>query len=298
MRLPTTTELEGVNLAVVGIPFDTATSFRPGARFGPAAIRNISSILRPYHPGHEIDLFDYLSAIDYGDLPVVPGNTERTLELVAEALDQLLEADVFPLILGGDHTVTLAELRAHAKRHGPMAVVHLDAHGDAWDEYFGERYFHGTILRRAAEEGLLLADRSIQAGIRGPLYGEHDLHAPEEFGFRVITASELRELGFARFGSEVRERVGDSPTLLTFDIDFVDPAHAPATGTPEVGGFTSAEALEFIRALNGIRLVGFDCVEVAPAYDTVSETTALLAANIAHEAMALHAVSVRALKRR
>jgi agmatinase len=294
MRLPHTTELEGVNLAIVGIPFDTATSFRSGARFGPAAIRNVSSILRPYHPLHEVDIFDHLSAIDYGDLGVVPGNTVRTLELAAEALEPLLEADVFPLVLGGDHTVTLAELRALAKRYGPLAVVHFDAHGDAWEAYFGERYFHGTILRRAAEEGLLLPGRSMQAGIRGPLYGADDLRTPEEFGFRVITASELREFGFASFGSEVRKRVGSAPVLLTFDIDFVDPAYAPATGTPEVGGFTSAEALEYIRALTGIRLVGCDCVEVAPAYDTAGETTALLAANIAYEMMALHTVSMRA----
>jgi agmatinase len=293
MRLPSTADLEGVNLAVVGIPFDTATSFRPGARFGPAAIRDISAILRPYHPGHGIDLFDLLSAVDYGDLAVVPGNTERTLELAAEGLGRLLEAGVFPIVLGGDHTVALAELRAHAGRHGPVAVVHLDAHGDGWDAYFGESYFHGTILRRASEEGLLLPDRSIQAGIRGPLYGAQDLRMPEEFGFRVITATELRELGAARFGAAVRDRVGDAPVFVTFDIDFVDPAYAPATGTPEVGGFTSSETLEFVRALTGIRLVGFDCVEVAPSYDTASQTTSLLAANVVHEAMALHAVSLQ-----
>ena len=293
MRLPSPADLDGVNLAVVGIPFDTATSFRPGARFAPAAIRDISAILRPYHPGHAIDLFDRLSAVDYGDLDVVPGNTERTLEVAAEALGPVLDAGIFPIVLGGDHTVALAELRAHAGHYGPVAVVHLDAHGDGWDAYFGERYFHGTILRRAAEEGLLLPDSSIQAGIRGPLYGAQDLRIPEEFGFRVLTASELRELGSAGFGDAVRERVGDAPVFVTFDVDFVDPAYAPGTGTPEVGGFTSSETLELIRALTGIRLVGFDCVEVAPAYDTASQTTALLAANVVHEAMALHAVSLQ-----
>src|SRR5207244_4204090 len=165
--------------------------------------RSISPRLRPYHPGHGLDVFDVLSVVDYGDLPVVPGNMERTLEAVTEALAPILEADVVPLALGGDHSVTLAELRALAKRHGPVAVVHLDAHGDAWDAYFGERYFHGTILRRAFEEGLLLPDRSIQAGIRGPLYGPDDLGAPEQFGFRVVQTTELRELGPGGFAREV-----------------------------------------------------------------------------------------------
>jgi agmatinase len=232
MRLPALQNLEGVDAVAVGIPFDTATSFRPGARFGPEAIRSASALLRPFHPAFGIDLLDSLSVVDYGDLPVAPGDTIETYKRVEEALAPVAEAGVFPLGMGGDHAVTLAELRVLARAHGPLALVQLDAHGDTWEEYFGQRYFHGTTFRRAVEEGLVEAEDSVQAGMRGSLYGAADLDASRELGFRVIPSDELRALGPGGFAAAVRERVGDRPVFLSFDVDFLDPAYAPGTGTP------------------------------------------------------------------
>jgi agmatinase len=196
---------------------------------------------------------------------------------------------VFPVVLGGDHSITLAELRALHRRHGPMALVHLDAHGDTWYEYFGQRYYHGTTFRRAAEEGLIDPAASIQAGMRGSLYGPEDITAARELGFTVLSTRELRDLGAAGYGDLVRGRVGGRPAFLSFDVDFCDPAFAPGTGTPEIGGPSSSEALEFVRALHGIGLVGSDVVEVAPPYDSPGQPTALLGATIAWEAISLHA---------
>jgi agmatinase len=291
MRAPHVTDLAGVDAAIYGIPFDTATTYRTGARFGPEAIRSASALLRPYHPAHDVDIFDVLSGIDYGDLPISPGDIERTYGQVEAGLAPLLEAGALPLVLGGDHSITLAELRALARRYGPLALVQLDSHTDTWDEYFGQRYFHGTTFRRAAEEGLVDPDRSTQAGMRGSLYGREDLAGAEELGFRVVPADELRELGPERLGAEVRERASDGPIFFSFDIDFVDPAYAPGTGTPEVGGFTSAETLACVRALSGVYLVGFDCVEVSPPYDSPGQQTALLAANVVWEVIALYALA-------
>ncbi len=291
MRLPNVTELEGVDVAVVGIPFDTAISFKSGARFGPAAIRDVSVALRPYHRYHGVDLFDHVSAVDYGDLSTVPGNIERTYELISEGLDPIVSSDVLPVVLGGDHSITLAELRALSVRHGPLALVQLDAHVDTAVDYFGERYSHGTMFRRAVEEGIVKGDRSVQAGIRGPLYDSTDLHSADDLGYRVITSDELRELGPSRFAESVRDRVGDTPTFLSFDIDFVDPAYAPGTGGPEVAGFTSVETVSFLRALTGLRLVGCDCVEVSPPYDSAGQLTAHMGANAVWEMLALIAVA-------
>jgi agmatinase len=290
MRLPHVTDLEGVDAAVYGIPFDTATSYRTGPRFGPEAIRSASALLRPYHPVHDLDLVAALSMVDYGDLPVAPGDAEGTYARVEEGLAPIVEAGVFPLALGGDHSITLAELRVLARRHGPLALVHLDAHADTWESYFGQRYFHGTTFKRAVEEGLLDAGASVQAGMRGPLYGTSDLDGARELGFRLIASEELRALGPDGYATEVRERLGGRPVFLSFDVDFLDPAYAPGTGTPEVGGFTTADALAFLRALRGIRLVGADVVEVSPPYDGPGQTTALAAANVAFELLALHAL--------
>jgi agmatinase len=292
MRLPFVLELGGVDVAIVGVPFDTATSFRPGARFGPSSIRAASALLRPYHAIHRLDLFEHLSVIDYGDTPIVPGNVERTYALIAEALAPLLDSCVVPIVLGGDHSITLAELRVLSAKHGPLALVQLDAHGDTWDEYFGERYSHGTTFRRAVEEGLLAPARSIQAGLRGSLYHERDLQTSEDLGFRVVRADDLQTIGDG-FGEIVRQRVGDAPVFISFDIDFVDPAFAPATGTPEVAGFTSRETVGYLRQLTGLNIVGCDCVEVAPAYDSPGEPTAILAANVVWELLALLAVHGR-----
>jgi agmatinase len=288
MRLPHVTELDGVDAAAIGIPFDTGTSFRSGARFGPEAIRSASSLLRPFHTGFGLDLVESVATIDYGDLPVAPGDTEGTYRRVEEALKPVVEAGVFPLVMGGDHSITLAELRVLA-RNGPLALVQLDSHTDTWESYFGQRYFHGTTFKRAVEEGLVDAEASVQAGIRGSLYAEADLDDARELGFRVIPSEELRTLGPDGFSAAVRERAGDRPVFLSFDIDFLDPAYAPGTGTPEVAGFSTAEAVALLRSLRGIRLAGCDVVEVSPPYDGAGQPTALAAANVLWELLALRA---------
>jgi agmatinase len=283
----------GVDVAVLGAPFDTATSFRPGARFGPEAIRSASSLLRPYHPALDVDVFETLSVIDGGDLPVTPGNARRTAEQLAAALEPLMQAGVVPLVLGGDHSVVLGELRSQAAVHGPVAVVLLDAHADVWDQYYGEKYFHGTPFRRAVEEGVVDPSRSIMAGMRGPLYSRHDLDAPQELGFEVISDDELRLLSPADYGGRVRARVGDGPAFLSFDVDVLDPGFAPATGTPEVAGLVPRDAIAFVRSLAGVRFSGFDVVEVSPPYDGPGQVTALHAAAIVYEMLALLAVARR-----
>jgi agmatinase len=291
MRLPYLTDLAGVDAAAIGIPFDTATSFRSGARFGPEAIRSVSVLLRPHHPALDIDLHEALSIVDYGDLPVAPGDTEGTYRRIETALAPVVDAGVFPLVLGGDHSITLAELRALARRHGPMALVQLDSHTDTWDEYFDQKYFHGTTFRRAAEEGLIEPAASVQAGMRGSVFAGTDLDDARALGFTVIPSEELRALGPEGYAREVRARVADQPVFLSFDIDFLDPAFAPGTGTPEVAGFSTAEAHALLRALRGIRLVGCDIVEVAPPYDSPGQQTALAAANVALDLLALRALS-------
>jgi agmatinase len=208
MRLPHVTELADVDAAAVGIPFDTATSFRPGARFGPEAIRSASVLLRPYHPALGVDVLEALSVVDYGDLAVAPGDTEGTYRRIETGLTPLVEAGAFPLLLGGDHSITLAELRVLARRHGPMALVQLDSHTDTWDEYFEQRHFHGTTFRRAAEEGLIEPTASVQAGMRGPLFAVSDLDEARALGFTAIPSEELRELGSDSYARTVRARVG------------------------------------------------------------------------------------------
>ncbi|HEX8084293.1 MAG TPA: agmatinase [Solirubrobacteraceae bacterium] len=289
MRLPHVTDLEGVDVAVCGIPTDDAVSFKSGARFGPEAIRSASVLLRPYNPRLKVDVVERLSMVDYGDAPTVPGYHVETLERIEAFLAPVHEAGVVPLCLGGDHSMVLGELRAAAKTHGPLALVHLDAHADVWDRYYGAKYFHGTVFRRAVEEGLLDPARCVQAGMRGTLYGEGDVEAPRELGFEAIYAEELETLTPQEYGDRVRARVGDAPAFLSFDVDFVDPAFAPGTGTPEVGGPTSAQAMAFLRALTGIDFRGFDCVELSPPYDP-SGITAWLAASACHEMLSLLAL--------
>jgi len=293
-RCPHVTALEDVDVAVVGAPFDTATSRRPGARFGPEAIRSASIGLRPYHPPLDVDVFARLSVVDRGDLVVTPGNAERTAGQIADALEPVVRAGTIPLTLGGDHSIVLGELRAQAAVHGPLALVLLDAHADTWDEYYGERYFHGTPIRRAVEEGLLRPERSLLAGMRGPLYSPSDLADARALGFEVLEDAELRALDTADYARRVRERVADTPAFFSFDIDVIDPAFAPATGTPEVAGLTPREALALVRALAGMRFTGYDVVEVSPPYDGPGETTALAASAVAYEFLALTAVSRRA----
>jgi agmatinase len=291
-RCPHVRSTDGVDVAVVGVPFDTATSYRAGARFGPEAIRAASPLLRPWHPALGVDVFASHSVVDWGDIAITPGNAARTMEQIEAGLHELLSAGVTPIVLGGDHSIALGELRAHAAAAGePVALVLLDAHADTWDEYYGERIFHGTPFRRAVEEGVLDASRSVLAGMRGPLYGAADVEQPREMGFDVIPGDELRSLSPADYAARVRARVGDGPVVLGFDIDVLDPAFAPATGTPEVAGLLPHEALAFLRSLAGMRFRGFDIVEVSPPYDGPGQGTAMLAANIAYEYLALAALA-------
>ena len=290
MRAPHVSDLAGVDAVAYGIPFDTATSYRTGPRFGPEAIRSASALIRPYNPGLDVNVVDSLSLVDYGDVPVSPGDTERTYAQIEEALAPVVEGGVFPAAMGGDHSITLAELRALAKRHGPLALVQLDSHGDTWEQYFGQKYFHGTTFKRAVEEGLLDAQASVQAGMRGSLYGAQDIEVARDLGFTVLTTDELRDLGAAGYGELVLGKVGARPVFMSFDIDFLDPAFAPGTGTPEVGGFSTAEALAFLRALRGIKLAGCDVVEVSPPYDGPGMVTALAGANVLYDLLSLRAI--------
>lgn len=292
MRMPRVadTGLEGLDFAIMGVPFDTASSYRTGSRFGPSAIRSISSLIKPNNVHLQVNVLESLKGADYGDVNVVPGWILETFENIEQELDSVLEADVIPIILGGDHSISLAHLRSVAKKHGPVAMVHFDSHADINDTVFGMKHNHGTPFRRAHEEGLIDPDSVIQIGMRGSLYDpdEHRI-AEEELGFRLIAAHKVREMGFDAVIQEVKDRVGDKKVFLTFDIDFVDPAYCPGTGTPEVGGFTSLETLSLLRELKDLNYVGCDIVEVAPQYDP-TEMTAFMAANIAFEFISMLAV--------
>jgi agmatinase len=289
MRLPHVRDLDGVDVAVVGIPTDGAVVFRSGARFGPEGIRSASVMLRNYNPLLRVDVVEKLSLVDYGDVPTVPGSTVDSLARSQAGLEEVVSAGVTTLCLGGDHTVLLAELRALAAVHGTLALVQLDAHHDLWDEYFGQKLFHGSVVRRAIEEGLVDPGRSVQAGMRGSLNAASEADLPRELGTDGIPYEELAALGPAGFSNRVRDRVGDAPCFLSFDIDFVDPAFAPGTGTPEVGGPSSREALTYVRSLAGLDFRGFDCVEVCPPFDPAG-VTAIVAANACFEMLSLLAV--------
>jgi agmatinase len=290
MRLPNTRDLENADAAIVGAPFDTGATFRAGARFGPEGIRSVSHLLRRYNPSLDVAVFDHISVIDYGDVPVVPGYIESSYERIAKGLEPIHRAGVVPIVLGGDHSIALPELRAAAAVHGPLALVQFDSHPDTWDSYFGERHTHGTPFRRAVEEGLLDTSRSIQVGMRGSIYDKGDWDDARAMGFELVPTDEVRELGIPSVIDRISGRTEGAKVYVSFDVDFVDPAYAPGTGTPEIGGFTSREAQEFVRGLAGLEIVGCDVVEVYPAYDH-AQITALLAANVAHEVLSLIAFS-------
>lgn len=292
MRLPVETKPTALDYVILGAPFDTAASYRTGSRFGPEAIRRISSLLRPSNVFHQIRPSDYLKGADGGDMMVVPGNTERSHAHITEHVHAWAKEGTVPITLGGDHSISLPELRAVAAVHGPLSLIHFDAHGDTWDEYWGEKYTHGTPFRRAIEEGLIDPARSIQIGMRGTVYDPNDIEDARRLGLAVITSDEMREIGLAETIRRARERVGDSNVFLTFDIDFLDPVYAPGTGTPEIAGFTSAEAQHMLRQLAGLNFVGFDLVEVLPALDP-TEVTALTAATVVFEFISLLAVAKR-----
>src|SRR5919201_245130 len=240
MRLPHMTDLSGVDFAIVGVPFDTGATYRVGARFGPEGIRKESMLLRPYNPALGFAIFDVCSGVDYGDLPTIPGYLPESHNAITEAAAGVFASDATPIFLGGDHSISLPLLRAAAGRYGPVALVHFDSHSDLWHGYFGGKDTHGTPFRRALEEQLIDVPRSSQIGLRGSLYDAGDLRMSYDAGFHVVTGPELHEQGIPQTIAQVLARVGDGPAYLTFDIDFVDPAYAPGTGTPEVGGFTGA----------------------------------------------------------
>jgi agmatinase len=292
-RLPHVTDLSDADCAVFGMPWDGGTSFRSGARFGPEAVRSASGMIRTYNPVLKVQVFGALSVIDYGDAPTAPGYIEETLTRIQAYVEPIARAGVVPLGMGGDHSVALAELRALATVHGPLGLVHIDSHTDLWDTYNGLPYAHGTMFRRAIEEGVLDPARVIQAGMHGPLYGEADEQIPATLGVEMIPWVELAGLSPAAFAERVRARLRGAPAFLSFDVDFVDAAFCPGTGTPEVGGPTSFQALSYLRALTGIDFAGFDVVEVAPAYDGPGQVTALFAANALFEMLSLVALRRR-----
>jgi agmatinase len=272
------------------MPWDGGTSFRSGARFGPEAVRSASAMIRTYNAVQKVQVFGALSTIDYGDAPTVPGYIEDTLASIQAFVAPIAEAPVVSIGIGGDHSVTLAELRALAAVHGPLGLVHLDSHTDLWDLYNGRPYSHGTMFRRALEEGIVDPARTIQAGMRGPLYDESDEEIPAQLGVVTIPWIDLVELGPEEFADQAARRVGTGPAFLSLDVDFVDAAFCPGTGTPEVGGPTSFQALQILRALADIPFVGFDVVEVAPQYDGPGQVTALFAANAIFEMLSMVAL--------
>jgi agmatinase len=288
-RLPLVQDLADVDVAIVGVPFDTGVTYRVGGRFGPNAVRAASVMLRPYNTNLDVSPFEVLSCVDFGDISIVPGYIERSYERIERAVTPLVEAGVVPLLIGGDHACTLPHLRATRSR-GPVAVIDFDAHTDAWDSYFGEKYNHGTWMRRAIEEGLVDVARSIEVGLRGSIYEASDWTGlRSDLGLDYVTTEELFELGPGAVAARILERVGEGPVFLTFDIDVVDPAYAPGTGTPEAGGPSARDMLAIVRRLTGVEFVGFDVVEVIPAYDPAGQT-ATLAANLAYEMLSLVAL--------
>lgn len=290
-RLPHLKDLGDAAVAIYGVPWDGGASFRGGARFGPEAVRSASGMIRAYNPVQEIQVFGSLSTIDYGDCSTAPGYIEVTLDRAQAFVTEIAEAGVLGIGIGGDHSIALAELRALAGVHGPLGMLHLDSHTDLWDTYYdGLPYSHGTMFRRAIEEGLIEPERVIQAGMRGPLYDAADEAIPAELGVETVPWVEVAAVGRDELVKRIKARLGERPAFLTLDVDFVDPAFCPGTGTPEVGGPTSFEALQILRALTGIEFIGFDVVEVSPAYDGPGAITALFAANAIFEMLSLIAL--------
>ena len=294
-RLPRTDEVRRTDVAVLGVPFDSGVSYRPGARFGPSHIRESSRLLRPYNPALDTSPFAVQQVADAGDLAVNPFSLDEAIATVEREARGLLERTDRFLALGGDHTIALPLLRAVAARHGPVSVVHFDAHLDTWDTYFGAAYTHGTPFRRASEEGLLDRSGCLHVGTRGSLYSGEDLTADAGLGFAVISAPDVEYLGVRGMVERVADRVGDRPVYVSVDIDVLDPAHAPGTGTPEAGGLTSRELLAVLRSFASLNLVGADIVEVAPAYDH-AQITGIAAAHVAYEL--LSALAVRSARER
>ncbi len=289
-RLPRLDEVTRADVAVVGVPFDSGVSYRPGARFGPAHVRASSRLLRPYHPGLDVEPFAVQQVADAGDVAVNPFDIEEAIGTVEAAAHGFAADGQRLLTIGGDHTIALPLLRAAARAHGPVAVVHFDAHLDTWDTYFGAPYTHGTPFRRASEEGLLDPQRCLHVGIRGPLYSRTDLLDDDAAGFQVIRSDDYQDARVADVVERMRSRLGEGPVYVSVDIDVLDPAHAPGTGTPEAGGLTSRELLHTLRGLAGLDVVGADVVEVSPAYDH-AELTGVAAAHVSYELLGVLAAN-------
>jgi len=294
-RLPRFDQVERAAVAILGVPFDSGVSYRPGARFGPAAVRAGSKLLRPYHPFLEVQPWNVHQVADAGDAAANPFSITEAIASIETAARNVLGRADHLVAIGGDHTIALPVLRATAERHGPVALVHFDAHLDTWDTYFDAPYTHGTPFRRAVEEGVLALDASAHVGIRGPLYAVDDMVQDAGLGFATISTVDVATEGADAAAARVRERVGERPVYVSIDIDVLDPAHAPATGTPEPGGLTTRELQLILRGLEELHVVGADVVEVAPAYDH-AELTAIAAANVVYELLGLFAK--RALRSR
>jgi len=282
MRLPSASKLNGLDVAVLGIPMDIGTSWRSGTRFGPKQIRAESAMIRPYNMATGAAPFDCLQVADIGDLAINTFSLSDSIRIISESYDAILSKNTIPVAMGGDHSITLPILRAIARRYGPVALVHVDAHADVNDEMFGEKETHGTVFRRAWEEGLIQPDKTYQIGLRGTGYGADDFTEAQGWGFQQFPAHELWGRDLSDLGAEIRRDIGNRPTYITYDIDSLDPAYAPGTGTPEIGGLTTPQALQLIRALRGVNIVGCDLVEVSPPYDP-SGNTGLTGANLIYE---------------
>ena len=290
-RLPEIRDVKSCDIAILGIPFDAGTSYRPGARFGPQAIRQASRHLRTqYHPSYDTEPFIEQQVADAGDITCNPFNILESVEQIQTTATEMLGNVKSIISLGGDHTIALPLLRAVNHHFGPVALVHFDAHLDTWDTYFGAPYTHGTPFRRAGEEKLFLDHASMHVGIRGPLYSRNDLINDEELGFKVVHCDEFQTEGVAHVIGRIKERVGNNSIYLSIDIDVLDPAHAPGTGTPEIAGMSSREMVNVLRGMAGLNIISADVVEVAPAYDQ-AELTSLAAATIVYEIINLLALS-------
>lgn len=289
MRLPVTRDLQGVDAAILGVPFDSGTSYRSGTRFGPRKIRETSLMIWGHNSTLNVTPIKKLSVVDYGDVSVIPTSIEHTMTAVTKTASEVIQGGTKLVTLGGDHSIALPLLRAHAAKYGPLSVVHVDAHIDTWEaEFEGSPYSHGTPFRYALQEGLIRPGEYMQIGIRGPLSGANDYADAKELGARTVTIHEVMEKGVKEILKEVHERM-KGPVYVTVDIDSADPAYAPGTGTPEVGGLSSYQLLQLIRGLHGLDLVGFDLVEVSPPFDH-ADITAILASNIAFEYLSLLAI--------
>ena len=288
-RLPRLDQVERADIVVAGIPFDSGVSYRPGARFGPTHIRESSRLLRPYNPALDVSPFDLVQVADAGDVAANPFNIGEAIDTIQQAALDLTADGTRLVALGGDHTISLPLLRAAAERHGPVALLHFDAHLDTWDTYFGAEYTHGTPFRRAFEEGIIDTEALSHVGTRGPLYGKKDLEDDRRFGFGIVTSADVYRQGVDEVIGKLRDRIGNRPLYISIDIDVLDPAHAPGTGTPEAGGLTSRELLEILRGFTGLNLIGADVVEVAPAYDH-AEMTGIAASHVAYDLVSLLAL--------